>query len=511
MRRRALLGGSLKNIETVVIPIDLSGQADAGSYSILLGISTRSGLMEIDFGDGAVINNTKTTDYFSLNGDITHDYLTKFVGEIKFTFFKGASDCFSICLYSGGAFRSDYKIQDFRDWVNQFPNLHSFRLNKTSPTVGDQLIGNLANIPAALKKLFIGSISLTAPLPFFNFSGLPVNSELEQLRIESSATLLVFGDFAELSELMKLIFISDTPNLSGMTYSTKSWPESFDTLYIGDKNALTAAEVDDILIDMADSILYSEGGQSINIRMASRTSASDAAVAYLKSIGFSVYGTKPFPANSEICHLPFDGNILNALANGFDFQYRLGGNSFVAGRNGAQCYKFTGNQIIWSVMALELGTDTVTIAFWFNSNGETISNMFFCDSGSVLNSNNAFSVRQDSTFNNNYIGVYDKGSGGTVNSGYGQPAINDSNWHHCLFVIDRSQNGANQNVIYIDGVLNYTSVTANDNDGEWLKMWFSIGGVGNGGNRLKGLMQDFHMYNYAFDATDVSDLYNDEL
>lgn len=517
MRRRALLGGSLKNIEKAVIPIDLSQLDDAGSYKVQFNVSTRSGLLQIDFGDGTVINYTRQNeDYTISNIKAQHNYLTKYVGNITLIFLKGVADCYSIGLTAGGVTNyTKFKILDFGDWISQFPNLYSVvidRYNYQTPR-GDRISGNLAKLPKSVKKIGTGAVELAAPKPYFDFDELPIDSELEWIKSDYTGTssfgnIVVLGDLANAPESLKYLTLRfDT---SALRYTQgKVWASSFDTLFISNSNQLTTQEVDDILNDLADSVTVAEGDKLIRIEIATRSDASDSAVSYLEGLGFSVEIATFFEPNSEICYLPFDGDILDASGSGFDFRMTTGAENYDTGRNGKQCFKFSSHRIK-SINALALGSDSVTIAFWFNSNGETISNMYFCDSH-TSNTNNSFNIQQSTHVNNSYIGIYDRNASGGLNRGYGKPAINDSNWHHCVFVIDRSQNGANQNAIYIDGVLDYTSVTATDNDGEWNIMFFTIGGGGDQLRDLKGLMQDFHMYNYAFDSTDVSDLYNAEL
>jgi hypothetical protein len=102
----------------------------------------------------------------------------------------------------------------------------------------------------------------------------------------------------------------------------------------------------------------------------------------------------------------------------------------------------------------------------------------------------------------NTINCYvDDTSGG---SAYYGTALNDGAWHHIVFTSTDGGTGANDQVLYVDGIQRGTATETNGGYGS--KLW--VGSYINGGGKLKGSLDDFRVYSRVLSSAEVSDLYN---
>ena len=102
----------------------------------------------------------------------------------------------------------------------------------------------------------------------------------------------------------------------------------------------------------------------------------------------------------------------------------------------------------------------------------------------------------------NTINCYvDDTSGG---SAYYGTTLNDGAWHHIVFTSTDGGSGANNQVLYVDGIQRGTATETNG--GYSSKLW--IGSYINGGGKFKGALDDLLVYNRVLNSTEVSDLYN---
>ena len=122
--------------------------------------------------------------------------------------------------------------------------------------------------------------------------------------------------------------------------------------------------------------------------------------------------------------------------------FTLEGGEYAATFNGSQSLKTNAN--------FNINTDKVSISFWIKTSQTNIGVVAMLSND--YNYNSAFTaIINDLHPNKIYIGDHTT----QYNVGYSSVNINDNNWHHIVITIDRSQNGLNQNRIYVDGNIAY--------------------------------------------------------
>lgn len=287
-------------LESVSIPI-----ADC-SY-INLSISTRTGKSIIDKGDGnppLSWINPRMIDFYvnSATGATTVSYATVITGSILVYFQKGLKDVYSISLYRKlGAgttnYGEKYNITDLPAFLKNFSNLFSLRFDFYAYGVDAAratIVGDFAKIPDSLEKLYIRSTDVknreTAII--FNFNNLSATSKLKMFYKEQGyggfGQLRFLGDVAKIPSQCNYFYITTgtTQADSAISYTAgKVWPIIFDTLQL--PISLTSVEIDNLLIDLNNSVTTSTGGKLISLK-GTRTTSSDAAVTGLQSKGFTV-------------------------------------------------------------------------------------------------------------------------------------------------------------------------------------------------------------------------------
>jgi len=162
--------------------------------------------------------------------------------------------------------------------------------------------GDLANLPAGLTHFYcFGSntvsgdlANLPAGLTYFYCSGSnTVSGDLANLpagltHFDCSGSNTVSGDLANLPAGLTHFYCSGSNTVSD--YSGKAWttkPAIFITIPIG--GGMIAAEVDQLLIDFDDDLVWAAGNEiTITGTHAGRTAASDAAVLNMEAEGATV-------------------------------------------------------------------------------------------------------------------------------------------------------------------------------------------------------------------------------
>lgn len=194
---------------------------------------------------------------------------------------------------SGLGDRNKWNLQDFPNWLSQFPRLNSFSLttNSYGYTQGRAVIGgDLALIPKHIKRVKIGVIEVGFTL-VYNFDNTPNDSQLEEFHHQSDYTvyngfLPTMGDIAKLPPNIKYFHLHNFRASDLHTYTAgRIWRSDFDKFYFN--KVLSSTIIDNILNDMANSITTAIGEKIIYLR-GTRTNASDDAVTYLQSLGFTV-------------------------------------------------------------------------------------------------------------------------------------------------------------------------------------------------------------------------------
>ena len=115
-------------------------------------------------------------------------------------------------------------------------------------------------------------------------------NKIEYININKSIKL--YGNIALLSDRLYYLYVVDGTDLTYNTINgSKSWKSDFSRLYISNANSFTTDMVDALLIDLSNSIIYTEASiKQITLlkTIGGRTSASDSAVEKLESLGFTV-------------------------------------------------------------------------------------------------------------------------------------------------------------------------------------------------------------------------------
>ena len=219
-----------------------------------------------------------------------------------------------------------------------------------------------------------------------------------------------------------------------------------------------------------------------------------------------VFGRKAIVKNEGlILDLPFQNSFVDAtgkntmIAGGTSNlpTFTLEGGEYAATFNGSQSLKTNAN--------FNVGTDKVSISLWLKTSQTNIGVVAMLSNN--YNSYSAFTaIINDLHPNKIYIGDHTT----AYNVGYSSVNINDNNWHHIVITIDRSQNGINQNRIYVDGNLAYSQNTSYQNDlnGLFAALPLFIGQRAGNSLGLNGQMKFLKIFNYPLSTTEITNLYN---
>ncbi|SEG39684.1 hypothetical protein SAMN05421847_2199 [Halpernia humi] len=280
--------GRIKEKKIALIPI-------TNTSSMNMQISTRNGDSVIDKGDGSTpfgFTNPKYFDYtITSSGAMNFSYSGVFTGNISIKFLKGLKDVYSISFtYPRTAANTNlFNIADVSIFLKQFPNLYSFRIENYSyganfPTIN----GNVLDMPDSVEVIYGYDFQIAGTVNF-NMSGISSTSKLRILNIQGNNSVgakKLLGNLAKMPTSLTFLSLKFATSGSAISYSGgKTWASAFDTLLL--PIALTNAENNTLLNDMANTITSAIGGKLINLK-GNRTSASDAAVTYLQSLGFTI-------------------------------------------------------------------------------------------------------------------------------------------------------------------------------------------------------------------------------
>jgi hypothetical protein len=184
--------------------------------------------------------------------------------------------------------------------------------------------------------------------------------------------------------------------------------------------------------------------------------------------------------------------------------------------NGSRAYSFDGSDdyILTGTQAINSKQLSRSWSLWFKTNGQigTVSYGLFAQraytgygqdqSLYILRSNDPYPRRIQAAFDGQYTDGYNP----PVAIARGDSSVDDSNWHHCTWVLDRSVNNLR---VYIDGVLKGTdSVDVNAYQGNNNGMTFGSG-QGRGGTALyylNGFMDDIRRYDRPLTQQEIEHL-----
>lgn len=269
-----------------------------GTSSASLYFSTRVYDLSINWGDGSTINYTtlKNTDFTitSAVNILTHNYSTPFIGNIIISS-NIVNDIYSLKIQPTTS--DKLNIQNFETFINQFKNLYSLSITNdlNSDIKRAVLKGDLSRIPDSIERFqidYLGAYYNNETDLYINLSNFNPTSKLKfferrNLNDYWTRNINIYGDLSKIPPLVN--YFSVKRNLANtLTYTAgRIWASSFDTLDIGNAS-LSTAETDNLLIDMANSITTAIGGKIIRLANCYRTSASNTAVSYLQSLGFTI-------------------------------------------------------------------------------------------------------------------------------------------------------------------------------------------------------------------------------
>jgi hypothetical protein len=123
------------------------------------------------------------------------------------------------------------------------------------------------------------------------------------------------------------------------------------------------------------------------------------------------------------------------------------------------------------------------------------------------NSNNAFGVVTGYTGGKMYVTDHNQG----YNTSLTASTMNDSNWHFFGTTIDRSLSGTDQNLVYVDGVLNdggQISIQTTDNNGNFGNLPLYIGSRAGTDYWFNGSIAHILIYKRALSPAEVLQNFN---
>ena len=507
--------------ETFILDI----QASRGMH---YQFSTYEGDAYIDWGNGTYSNYStpKLLDFTSYDRQtgfsayaITMSLMATpidFTTKVRLN--KGFKDVYSIAFLESGYmshWNSPYGkffINDFGVFINQFKNLKTLIIdiarNNENVDRKNTIKGDLSQIPNSLEKITIGSLQFQLNLTdlYLNVSNFSNTSNLKVFKRDSGTqtnigTFTAYGNLAKLPS--QLYYFKLALNTGTFTYSgTKVWASSFDTLDIGNAS-LSATETDNLLIDMANSITTAIGSKIIRLANCYRTTASDTAVAYLQSLGFTITVLAVITPY-ELAY-NFDGNFNEK--NGVNNLVQNGTVTFTTDRKGGNTAIQFGSGNLKTQNNLPT-SPTWSISFWINTTQTSLEGYLFSLTTNYYENNAFVSELNFHNINNLLAGI----SASPYNFKTLSKVLNDNNWHHIVLIFDKSKSANDEIQIYIDNVLQTLSVfneNNGDHSGNFISDKLYIGAAGSNMYKYKGKMSDIKIFNYPLTQTQITNLYNE--
>lgn len=264
---------------------------------------------------GIVVYNGNKVEYGAVGADYTSNlYSADYASQgsdkyenLKFYGYAGKKDIYSILFEGGkdgiiGKFNM-FNILDFGSFIKQFPNLYSFVIGGYSYQDQQATVtikGNLAEIPDSVEKVRISGPEINGNIYYqqtnkdlyLNLSSFSPTSKLRWFNVlysenpNFSMNIKTIGDLSKLPKDVYLFRLYPNYETNIIYTPGRTWAAAFSTLIIM-WYAFTPQQIDAILIDLAASVTTAIEEKIINLT-GGRTAASDAAVAYLQGLGFTV-------------------------------------------------------------------------------------------------------------------------------------------------------------------------------------------------------------------------------
>ena len=472
-----------------------------------LAISTRSGNIKIDKGDGSAVyaespirNYDFTTQSFSVSNI---NYSNPYTGNLKVITDLGNADVYSIAfswVRDSPEYQNKYNIPVLEDFFAQFPNLYSiyFNVYAHEKYAHSLFAGNFAKLPNSVERVKIDTLQSSGDR-IINFNDYSLNSKLKYFEALNDAPKLT-GDLKlpPLCTFFKGTFLSS----STITYTSgKTWASSFDTLDLGNAT-LSATETDNLFIDMANSITTAIGSKVIRLANCYRTHASDSAVAYLQSLGYTitVLGViTPY----ELAY-NFDGNFNDV--NGVNNLAQNGTVTFTTDRKGGNTAIQMGSGYLETVNNLP-ASSVWSVSFWIKNKRLTgASYDTFLNLSNGITSVGIINISINKTANNRltYVGSTTNG-GGYVERYINMPTNN--NWYHVVIVLDVALTGLNNQKFYVNGVQqNVSTVVSSEETASYQSGKLQVGS--NKSYQFADL-DDVKLFNRPLTQTEITNLYNE--
>lgn len=280
-----------------------------GTVTGRIRISTRKGTVVVVLPDGSKVEYTpqKNFDLATGNGTgapLQFDYVTAFTGDAILIARAGTKDVYSLKIEKNNAAGIDrttsdkLNILDFGSFIKQFPKLYSIVISYYAQGIVNQqavVKGDLSQVPNSLRNFYIENKDFKNGITdvYMNISNFDANSQLSffncaiQNTTNASFALRVLGDIAKLPNNISYFRINYVASNSSVTYTPgRVWRSNFNS-FIFLTFTLSSIIIDNILIDLANSVTSAVGGKLIQMK-GTRTSASDSAVTYLQGLGFTV-------------------------------------------------------------------------------------------------------------------------------------------------------------------------------------------------------------------------------
>lgn len=496
------------------------------STSVAFGISTRNGDTVVDWGDSSYSNiaPVKMRDYAdgsALSSNFNKSYSSALNGNVSVKFLRGLKDIYSVYLgvIHDTNQKSKLNILDVETFFHQFPNLFSLCIQEYAyqTTARMSVIkGDLAKLPNSVERVLINVaevIGISSGELYLNFSNYTNSSNLKYFNVNPANNYLYplkfMGDLGKLPTSCQFLRIANAKVFTGsaITYTAgKIWASDFDTLSI--PLSLTTAELDNLLIDMQNSV--TSVGAGIIALGGYRSAMSDSAVAYLQGLGRTVnISTNKVNANnftdSALLRLDFQNNFdvySNSGINISDGSNYANRPTFaLSGRKaGEYCAVFNGSQSIKTTTNLPINSDKVTIKFWMKTTQTTTA--IVAELTSDYSINNAFAVLMRAGVK---VNLCDRVS--SINSVSSSSLLNS--WKRVAISVDRKL-GINQTNIYVDGVLDTTldPSSRSDNNGNFVNNILFIGQRGGSTLGYTGSLMHLELLNYTITASEALADYN---
>lgn len=490
------------------------------SAQAYIQVSTRTGNILVKWGDGTETNSTTSKNVdatVTALSALTYNYSPNYTGDVQVIFKQGLRDVYSILFNfsRSGDYNRILDIQNIETFFKQFPNLYSIFFEIYSYGTSKTVIkGDLSKLPDSIERikfngfevknsgidqwLNLSNYSQSSKLKYFNFSK-------EGYGVYPITLLKIIGNLSSLPPNCQFFKIAGTHSGSSITYTAgKVWASSFDTLYL--PIPLSFTENDNLLNDMKNSITTAIGGKVIYLGNSFRTASSDAAVAYLTGLGFTISGVVrqrkilDLPLQNSFTDISLESmSIIAANANGLP--------SFVAGPKGADyAVDFTGTKSLKTALNLAISnSDKVSISFWIKTTQTALA--FITELSPTASSNNGFYIASNEGLTNCFTALSNSGQ---INIRRTNANTNNV-WHHVVMVIDRSLDATSELKIYIDKNVMPLAVMyslGNNTSGNFGAFPLFIGQRNGASSGFIGQLAYLKVFNYPLSQLEIDNLYN---